>query len=219
MSGLPIEGNLNDNLCIKAYYLVKRDHPDLPPVRMHLHKAIAMGAGLGGGSSDGAFTLALLNSTFRLQIPIEKQLDYALQLGSDCPFFIINKPCIATGRGELLQRIQLDLSNYTFVLVLPGVHINTAWAFSQITPKVPAYSIREIIAQPIDSWRLTLVNDFEEAVCHHHPALKKVKDQLYEAGAVYASMTGSGSGFYGIFHSGNLDLTALQPFKYYIVKG
>jgi 4-diphosphocytidyl-2-C-methyl-D-erythritol kinase len=198
-SGLTVQGKAEDNLCIKAYDLLKKDHPQLSDVDMYLHKAIPMGAGLGGGSADGAFTLQLLNDKFQLKISLEKLLDYSLQLGSDCPFFIINKPCFAKGRGELLQSIQLDLSVYSFLVVHPGVHINTGWAFSQLTPAPSPQPLQEIIQQPVDTWRNTLINDFEAPVCKQHPQMQAIKDRLYNAGALYASMTGSGSCFFGIF--------------------
>lgn len=198
-SGLVVNGKPADNLCIKAYELLKKDFPQLAAIELYLHKVIPMGAGLGGGSADGAFTLQLLNSTFQLDISREQLLDYALQLGSDCPFFIINKPCFASGRGELLQAVQLDLSGYSFLLVHPGVHINTGWAFSQLTPAPSPVPLTEIIQQPVTSWSPALTNDFEAPVFRHHPPLKAIKEKLYEAGALYASMTGSGSCFYGIF--------------------
>ncbi|MBO9202906.1 MULTISPECIES: 4-(cytidine 5'-diphospho)-2-C-methyl-D-erythritol kinase [Niastella] len=198
-SGLTVHGNPEDNLCIKAYNLLKKDFPQLGQIDLYLHKAIPMGAGLGGGSADGAFTLQLLNDKFQLGLSREKLLDYALQLGSDCPFFIINKACFATGRGELLQAIQLDLSAYSFLVVHPGVHINTGWAFSQLTPAPSPQPLPDIIQQPVTSWRNILTNDFEAPVCKHHPALQAIKDELYKSGALYASMTGSGSCFFGIF--------------------
>ena len=199
ISGLKVQGNTDDNLCIKAYNLLKKDHPQLGDVDMYLHKAIPMGAGLGGGSADGAFALQLLNDKFQLKLSREKLLDYSLQLGSDCPFFIINKPCFAQGRGELLQSIQLDLSVYSFLVVHPGVHINTGWAFSKLTPTPSPQPLQEIVQQPVDTWRNTLKNDFEAPVCKHHPEMQAIKDKLYNAGALYASMTGSGSCFFGIF--------------------
>lgn len=199
MSGLPVQGKPEDNLCIKAYELLKKDFPQLGDIHMFLHKVIPMGAGLGGGSADGAFALQLLNDKFQLNIAHEKLLDYSLQLGSDCPFFIINKPCFASGRGELLQGIQLDLSSYSFLVVHPGIHINTGWAFSQLTPAPPPQSLQNSIQQPVNSWRAVLKNDFEAPVCKQYPELQTIKDKLYEAGALYVSMTGSGSCFYGIF--------------------
>lgn len=198
-SGLRIDGKEEDNLCIKAWHLLKHDHPGLPPVKMHLHKAIPMGAGLGGGSSDGAFTLKLLNDKFGLGISADQLMDYAAALGSDAPFFIRNKPAYATGRGEVLEPIAVDLSAYYIVLVNPGIHVNTSWAFSQLRPSVPNKNIRNIINQPIQSWKDELVNDFESPVMKEYPAIKKLKDELYSMGALFASMSGSGSSVYGIF--------------------
>jgi len=199
MSGSPVDGMPDDNLCIKAYRLLKKDFRELPSVQMHLHKAIPMGAGLGGGSADGAFILKLLNKKFSFGLSEKQLTDYALQLGSDCPFFIINKPCYASGRGEILETINLDLSAYKFWIVHPDIHISTAWAFENIKPLFPAKSIKEIIQQSIESWKEKLINDFEEPVFRQYPQIKMIKDQLYNAGAVYASMSGSGSAVYGIF--------------------
>lgn len=199
VSGLSVNGRPEDNLCIKAYDLLKKDFPQLSAIQMYLHKAIPMGAGLGGGSADGAFTLQLLNEKFQLKLSREQLLDYALRLGSDCPFFIINKPCIATGRGELMQAVALNLSSYSFMLVHPGIHVNTGWAFSQLTPAPSVQPLPAIMQQPVSTWPSVLKNDFEAPVLQHHPGLKAIKEKLYEAGALYASMTGSGSCFYGIF--------------------
>lgn len=198
-SGLAIEGEQENNLCNKAYHLLKKDFSQLPPVHMHLHKAIPMGAGLGGGSADGAFTLKLLNKKFGLSLS-EKQLsEYSLLLGSDCPFFIINKPCFATGRGEIFEQINLDLSAFKIVIVHPGIHISTSWAFSNINPVVPKRSIKGVIQQPIETWKEELINDFEEPVFTLYPEIKNIKTELYNSGAIYASMSGSGSAVYGIF--------------------
>ena len=199
-TGLTIAGDPENNLCIKAYRLLKKDFPALPPVQMHLHKAIPMGAGLGGGSADGAFALRLLNDKFQLGLPTQQLIDYALQLGSDCPFFIVNKPCYATGRGELLETVDLDLSAYHFAIVNPGIHVNTGWAFSQLSlTNVDRPDMKTIIQQPIETWKDQLTNDFEEPVSKAHPEIASVKQQMYDAGAVYASMTGSGSTVFGIF--------------------
>lgn len=198
-TGFSVEGNADDNLCVKAYHLLKNKFPELPPVQMHLHKAIPMGAGLGGGSADAAFTLKMMNEKFHLNLSSDQLINFALQLGSDCPFFIINEPCIATGRGEILEKIDLDLSKYKIVMVNPGIHINTGWAFSEISPCIPSKSLKEIIQQPIETWKEELKNDFEKPVFHHHPELKQIKDQLYAAGAVYAAVSGSGSTVFGIF--------------------
>ena len=217
LSGLPVQGNTADNLCVKAWRLLKKDFPQLPSIQLHLHKVIPMGAGLGGGSADAAFALQLLNNKFRLGLTSEQLLDYALQLGSDCPFFIINKPCIATGRGEQIQTIPLDLSAWSFLLVYPAVHINTGWAFSQITPAPPRQPLSEVIRQPVESWKHTLINDFEAPVCQHHPALQNIKETLYTAGAIYASMTGSGSSFYGIFPKGKAPQDLFPAYTHYIL--
>jgi 4-diphosphocytidyl-2-C-methyl-D-erythritol kinase len=217
MSGLPVQGAPADNLCVKAWHLLKKDFPQLPPIQLYLHKAIPMGAGLGGGSADAAFTLKLLNDKFRLGISREQLLDYSLQLGSDCPFFIINQPCIATGRGELLQTLPLNLSGWSFLLVYPEVHINTKWAFEQITPAGPATPVSEVIRQPVHTWKDTLVNGFEAPVCRQHPALRSIKESLYAAGAVYASMTGSGSSFYGIFPKGKVPAVLFPAYKSFVL--
>ena len=187
------------NLCIKAYDLLKQHFPELPSVKMHLHKAIPLGAGLGGGSSDASFTLQLLNEKCKLNLKTEQLLDYALRLGSDCPFFIINKPCFATGRGEILQPIKIDITGHKLLIINPGIHIDTKWAFSKIIPNEPGVSIKEIIAQPIETWKDKLRNDFEPPVFAEYREISKLKTELYERGAVYASMSGSGSTVYGIF--------------------
>lgn len=204
MSGLPVDGDVENNLCVKAYHLLKKDFPALPPAQMHLHKAIPVGAGLGGGSADGAFTLHILNKKFNIGLT-EKQLSvYALQLGSDSPFFILNKPCFATGRGEILEQVNIDLSAYKILIVHPGIHISTAWAFMNIIPAAREKTIKEIILQPVVSWKEELKNDFEEPVFSKHPEIKSIKEKLYQTGAVYASMTGSGSAVYGIFEKNKI---------------
>ena len=202
-SGLLIGGEPEKNLCIKAYNLLKKDFPQLPAVQMHLHKEIPMGAGLGGGSADGAFTLKLLNTKFNLGISKEQLMAYALQLGSDCPFFIYNKPCFATGRGEIIEPVEIDLSAYKFLIVNPGIHISTKQAFSELTPFIPSISIKKTIKQPINAWKDSIKNDFESAVFKNFPEIKEIKNELYKSGAVYASMTGSGSTVFGIFEKKN----------------
>ncbi|GAB2819740.1 4-(cytidine 5'-diphospho)-2-C-methyl-D-erythritol kinase [Ferruginibacter profundus] len=198
-SGLIVDGNNEDNICSKAYHLLKNDFPGLPAIKMHLHKAIPMGAGLGGGSADGAFVLQLLNKKFNLGLSASQLLHYASLLGSDCPFFIINKPCYATGRGEILEDININLSEYKIALINPGIHVNTGWAFAQLTPALPQQSIKEIIAQPIKTWRQELKNDFEKPVFEKYPVIQNIKETLYASGAVYAAMSGSGSTVFGIF--------------------
>ncbi len=198
-SGLQIDSDEPNNLCIKAFELLKKDFPRIASVKMHLHKTIPIGGGLGGGSSDAAFTLKLLDQKFNLDLTTEKLLDYALQLGSDGPFFIVNKPCFASGRGEFLELIKLDLSGFNFVVVNPQIHVNTAWTFSQTTPALPLKPIKEILQQPLETWRADLKNDFEEVIFKQHPEIGIIKEKLYAAGAVYSSMSGSGSTVYGIF--------------------
>ena len=215
-SGLKVEGNISDNICVKAYHLLKKDFPQLPPVKMHLHKTIPMGAGLGGGSADGAFALVLFNKKFNLGLTQEELIQYALQLGSDCPFFILNTACYATGRGEVMEEIKLDLSNYLFVLVNPGIHVNTGWAFSQLTPGTGKPSLKEIMQRPVEEWREKLQNDFEEPVSRHHPEIAVIKEALYRQGALYASMTGSGSTVYGIFSKDSSPQFSCPP--HYFVK-
>jgi 4-diphosphocytidyl-2-C-methyl-D-erythritol kinase len=214
-TGLAVDGNTTDNLCVKAYHLLKKDFPEIPAVKIHLHKAIPLGAGLGGGSADAAFMLKLLNEKFHLNLSTDQLINYALQLGSDCPFFIINKPCFATGRGEVLEEITVDLSGYKIVLINPGIHINTGWAFSNITPALTQKSIKEIIQQPISSWKEALKNDFETAVFTAHPAIKAIKETLYAQGAIYAAMSGSGSTVFGIFNT-NIDITPFKNKDYFI---
>jgi 4-diphosphocytidyl-2-C-methyl-D-erythritol kinase len=198
-TGISVPGDPAQNLCLKAFHLLKKDFPELAPVQMHLHKNIPMGAGLGGGSSDGTAALILLNNQFSLGLNEIQLIDYASQLGSDCPFFVYNKACHATGRGEILTPINLDLSDYQFVLVHPGIHISTAMAFQQLTPHSKSESIASIIQKPIDAWKNYLVNDFEAPVFTAEPTLLNIKEQLYQLGAIYASMSGSGSSLFGIF--------------------
>lgn len=205
-SGLIIEGKTENNLCIKAYHLLKKDFPQIPAIQMHLHKNIPMGAGLGGGSSDAAFTLILLNEKYQLGLTQEQLIQYALSLGSDCPFFIINKPCFAKGRGEILTSLDLDLSNYQFLIVNPGIHIGTAWAFSQITPTLALYPLEDTILLPIGQWNGLLQNDFEKPVVQFFPEIGQIIQELYAHGAIYAALSGSGSTVFGIFPKGAIRL-------------
>ncbi len=196
--GLEIPGDSDTNLCVKAYELIRQNH-DIPPVEIHLLKNIPMGAGLGGGSADGAFTLIMLNDLFELKLS-ELELEmYALELGSDCPFFIKNRPAIAKGRGELLDLIKLDLSGYHLAIHNPGIHVSTKEAYSGVSPKVPERSIPNLIQEPISEWKKKLKNDFEASIFPNHPKIEHLKQAMYDAGAIYASMTGSGSTVFGIF--------------------
>ena len=201
-TGISIPGDASNNLCVKAFHLLKADYPHIGDVKIHLHKNIPMGAGLGGGSADGTTVLILLNRLFELKLTQKQLLDYAARLGSDCPFFIFNEACHATGRGEILNPISIDLSNYTIVLIHPGIHIATPWAFQQLSPCIKEKTIAEIIKQPIETWKAELINDFESPVFKAHPTLEDLKNNLYEQGAIYASMSGSGSSLFGIFPKG-----------------
>jgi 4-diphosphocytidyl-2-C-methyl-D-erythritol kinase len=201
MSGLKVEGNKGENLCLKSYDLLKKDFPQLPAVKIHLHKAIPAGAGLAGGSSNAAFMLRMLNDKFHLELSEARLSTYAQQLGSDCPFFILNKPAFAGGRGELLEPVELNLSSYQIILINPNIHISTRDAFSHLTPTPPAKPIKNIIAQPVSTWKEELINDFEKSVFNLHSVIKAIKDEMYAKGAMYASMTGTGSTVYGIFDS------------------
>ena len=196
--GNEIPGDPSSNLCVKAYELITKDF-DLPPVEIHLLKNIPMGAGLGGGSADGASTLKLLNELFSLGLTDTQFESYSIQLGSDCPFFIRNEPSIAKGRGEKLSPTNLNLSGYYLAIHNPGIHISTKEAYAGIKPKIPALAISEIIQKPIQEWKELLDNDFEQSIFNHHPEVEELKLAMYESGALYASMTGSGSSVYGIF--------------------
>ena len=198
VSGIEIEGGIEDNLCVKAWRLLKDDFPHLPAVHIHLHKTIPAGAGLGGGSANGAFMLMLLNTMFKLHLTEQKLLQYALSLGSDCPFFIINQPCLGKQRGEVLQPVEVDLSAYKIVIINPGIHINTGWAFTQVKFSESS-NVKNSITQPVENWKHLLTNDFELPAFTKYPAIKNLKDLLYQQNAVYAAMSGSGSTVFGIF--------------------
>jgi 4-diphosphocytidyl-2-C-methyl-D-erythritol kinase len=215
-TGLSIPGGIDQNLCYKAYQLLKKDHPDLPAIQVHLHKLIPMGAGLGGGSSDGAFMLTLLNEQYGLQLSNEQLKEYALQLGSDCPFFINNQPCAATGRGEIMKNIDLTLKGYHLVLVCPGIHVSTKEAFHNIVPHAANPTCEELVKKPLSEWKSTLINDFEIPVFSLYPAIGEIKKMLYDKGAIYASMTGTGSTVYGIFER-EPDLENIFPSHYQII--
>lgn len=215
LTGAQIDCNIEDNICLKAYHLLKSDFPELPAVNFHLHKVIPTGAGLGGGSADGAFTLLLLNKKFNLGITEEQLISYALALGSDCPFFIKNSPSYATSRGEIMEEVPLDLSKYQIVVINPKIHINTGWAFSKIVPGIQSYSLRDTINTPIEEWKNKIINEFEAPVFKEYPEIKDIKDHLYAQGAVYASMSGSGSTVYGIFKK-DLALNIFLPGHYFI---
>jgi len=207
-SGLGIPGKIEDNLCIKAYYLIKNDY-DLPPVNIHLHKHIPIGAGLGGGSADAAFFIRLIDQQFDLDLSTDQKLNYARQLGADCAFFIESKPVFAFEKGDQFETIKLDLSKYHLVLVMPPAHVSTSEAYRGVKPAEVKYSLYELIAEPVKEWKHFIKNDFEESVFRNHAMIRGVKAALYEAGAIFASMSGSGASVFGIFNE-TPDLSSLE---------
>ena len=198
-SGTPIEGEPENNLVVKAYKLLKEDFPELPGIDIHMYKHIPTGAGLGGGSSDAAFMIKLLNEKFKLKISVEKMEEYAAKLGADCAFFIQNKPVFASGIGNIFESIELSLKGYYLVLVKPDIFVSTKDAFALIKPQKPSKSLKEIIRMPVETWRAMMKKDFEESVFQKYPEIAAIKDKLYDMGAIYASMSGSGSSVFGIF--------------------
>lgn len=197
-SGLEIEGESDNNLIMKAYRLLK-DEFNLPPINIHLHKAIPMGAGLGGGSADAAFMLKMLNDEFNLGLSSIELQQRATKLGADCPFFIDNKPVLAKGIGNIFESTEVNLSGYHIVLIKPNVHVSTAEAYGGCKPQRWTTPLEEAIKQPITEWKNYIFNDFEKTVFIAHPELAEIKEMLYEKGAIYAAMSGSGSTIYGIF--------------------
>lgn len=198
-SGITIEGEPDSNLVVKAYKLLKQDYPDMPAIDIHMYKHIPTGAGLGGGSADAAFMIKLLNEKFKLGIGVEKMEEYAAKLGADCAFFIRNQPVFASGIGNIFEPVNLSLKGYYIILVKPDIFVSTKDAFANITPKQPEHSLKEIARMPIETWRATMKNDFEYSVFQKFPEIAAIKDKLYDLGALYASMSGSGSSVYGIF--------------------
>ena len=194
------QGISNDepNLVSKAYDLLAADFP-IPPLDVYLLKRIPIGAGLGGGSSDAAFMIKLLNQAFGLGLTDGQMEDYARRLGSDCAFFIRNKPVYCYGKGDQFDDIPLSLKGRFLCLVNPGIHIPTAEAYSGIRPSETAIDLRAVLAQPVSEWQNVVVNDFEQTVFNKYPVIAGIKSDLYDAGALYASMSGSGSSVYGIF--------------------
>ena len=199
VTNIAIDGDEQKNLVVRAYNLLKQDFPTLPRIHAHLYKGIPTQAGMGGGSSDCGFMITLLNQMFGLGLSDEQMISYAARLGADCAFFILNKPCYAEGIGEKLEPIDLDLSGWHLAVVRPAIPVPTKEAFSLITPLHPAVNCRDIVMQPVETWRDTLTNDFEKSVFALHPEIGAIKDRLYDLGAVYAAMSGSGSSLFGLF--------------------
>ncbi len=199
VSGTTLDGAPEDNLVIKTYLLLKQDFPQIPAIDVHMYKHIPVGAGLGGGSSDAAFMIKLLNEKFSLGLNEEQMEAYAARLGADCAFFIRNKAVFASGIGNIFEPIDFSLKGWHIVLVKPDIFVSTKEAYALVKPHSPALSLKEIIKQPVETWKDTMVNDFEASVFAKHPAIAAIKDKLYDMGAVYASMSGSGSSVFGLF--------------------
>ncbi|MEO7991082.1 MAG: 4-(cytidine 5'-diphospho)-2-C-methyl-D-erythritol kinase [Chryseolinea sp.] len=209
-TGKAIPGRLEENLCLKAYALLKEDF-DLPSVKIHLHKIIPTGAGLGGGSSDAAYTLRLLNTIFKLNISNENLMSYAASLGSDCAFFIQDKPMMGSGRGEVLTEIDVRLKGKFLMLIKPEVHVSTAEAYANVRPNQPEFSLQHLLTTyTLNDWKNVVKNDFEESVFGKYPEINHIKEKMYSLGAIYASMSGSGSSVFGIF---NFPIEADQNFS------
>ena len=196
--GMPVEGSEADNLVVKAYCLLKEKYA-LPPVDIHLFKHIPTGAGLGGGSSDAAFMLRLLDERFELHLTEPELAAYATRLGADCPFFLKNKPMLAGGIGERLSPVSVSLKGMHIVIVKPDVSVSTREAFAGIAPHRPERTVREAIAYPVEEWKHVLLNDFEPGIFKLHPEIGALKERMYALGAIYAAMSGSGSAVYGLF--------------------
>jgi 4-diphosphocytidyl-2-C-methyl-D-erythritol kinase len=199
-SGLPISGKAEDNLLYKAYALMKEKRT-LPKISVYLHKTLPMGAGLGGGSADCAFFINQLNTQFNLGLSEEERLNLARPLGSDCAFFIKNKPVYAYEKGDVFKDLSIDLSAYYIAVIFSNVHSNTKEAYSGVKPAKPATSLLDVIQQPVHTWKNSMSNDFEASIFAKYPVVEKTKQDLYDAGAIYASMSGSGSAVFGLFDS------------------
>ena len=209
--GMPISGNLEDNLCVQAYRKISQ-HIDLTQVKVVLDKIIPMGAGLGGGSSDCASMINGLNEMFELGLSYETRIEIALELGSDCPFFIENKPKYVKGRGELLESINLNLSAFIIVIVNPGIHISTKEAYAGVTPAESNYHLLDVLSnEQVDKWPGKVINQFESHLLLKYPVIDEIKQNLYNRGALFASMTGSGSTVYGIFEK-EIDLNEMADY-------
>lgn len=206
LTGRPIPGDPATNLCVRAYELLQADFPHLPPAQIYLHKIVPIGAGLGGGSADAAFALKAANDLFALQLSPEALEDYARRLGSDCAFFIRNKPVLASERGDFFEQVDLNVTGLGCAVAYPNLHISTPQAFARVVPQRPKHPLRAAIAGPLDTWRDTISNDFETALAPEFPVLADIKQQLYAAGAAYASLSGSGSAVYGLWPTAELPI-------------
>ena len=218
LTGIPVPGDPATNLCRRAYELLRADF-NLEPVRMHLHKVVPIGAGLGGGSADAAFALRALNELFALKLSTDSLESYARRLGSDCAFFIENKPVFAYEKGDVFEQISLSLAGTSCKVVYPGLHISTTEAYARVTPHPPRHDLRRALRQPPETWRETVSNDFEDALTPIYPVLSEIKQQLYAAGAAYASLSGSGSAVYGLFPGRELPPKLAMPAEWLVWDG
>jgi 4-diphosphocytidyl-2-C-methyl-D-erythritol kinase len=209
-SGIEIDGKPENNLVFKAYQILQHKY-QLPPVKLHLHKIIPFGAGLGGGSADAAFTLKMLNDYFSLNISTAELEHFAAKIGADCPFFIQNKPTFASGIGDQFQPINLDLSEFEILIIKPNIAVSTPDAYRNVIPKQAEFNLRNIESLPIEKWKDTIVNDFENSVFEKFPEIENLKQTLYKTGALYASMSGSGSSLFGIFTQIPKDIDKFFP--------
>ncbi len=214
-SGILIDGKKEDNLIYKAWQLLSEIKP-IPAIKVHVHKNIPMGVGLGGGSADAAFFIELIDKKFAFNLKFAQKSALASKLGSDCSFFIKNAPVLATGRGDSFADVRVDLRNYYILTVYPGIHSNTKEAYSNCIPRQPEKDLRLVVEKiPIGEWKDHLKNDFEETVFKRYPQIKELKDALYNSGAIYACMSGSGSSVFGIFDkTPNIHLNA--NYKFYL---
>ena len=212
VTGVDIEGDEQRNLVVRAYNKVSERYA-LPRLHAHLFKSIPTQAGMGGGSSDCAFMIRALNEWLQLQMSEEEMISMAASLGADCPFFITCKPSYAEGIGEQLHPIELNLGGWDILVVKPDIPVSTKEAFALITPHQPSHNCADIVMQPVETWRNLLVNDFESSIFPQHPRLAEIKQQLYDTGAVYAAMSGSGSSLFGLFHRGTIPTDFTHQFK------
>jgi 4-diphosphocytidyl-2-C-methyl-D-erythritol kinase len=205
ITGIPVDGPASGNLCVKAYELLNKDF-NLPAIHIHLHKIIPPGAGLGGGSSDAAFMLRNLNNHFKLNLDEQRLCEYASVLGSDCAFFIKNRPLFGYERGNIFREISTLPEIAEVVVINPGIHVSTAEAYSGVIPVKPEESLETLVQLPLSEWKGRIVNDFEASIVKKHPLIGEIKDRLYLLGADYASMSGSGSSVYGLFMKSRPDI-------------
>lgn len=197
-TGISIDGDINDNLIVKAYNLLDKKF-NLPSLDIHLHKSIPFGAGLGGGSADCAFAIKGINDLCELNLSIGEMELLAAELGSDCPFFINNKPAVAKGRGEIIEQFNIDLDSYSFVVIIPPIPISTKAAYKLVKPQKPNRKFENSLQLDINLWKDNIFNNFEDSVFYQYPEIKEIKEVLYKIGADYAALSGSGSAVFGVF--------------------